>query len=295
MQELIALLDGIKLPVEIPLLLHPAVVHFAIALPVVALLLEVSNIFIKRKCVGVISSMLLFLAAIVYIAAFFTGKTDGSEAYSLLSSEGKEELKEHKILGIYLVYGIGAIFVLKLIFAAISSRVAKLIFTILLAVFVGFALKQGKDGGELVYKYGANVKALSSMDDKVMELEDALDSCKEKLKKHQNTPAQQPQTNQSNEATPNTSTQSTEQTASSSTETKESSSTTSQAVESNESQEITIPTTIQEKAKAALEQIKGKAEEAVETLKSSAEQVKHETSMPQTPAQTQENLEQTHE
>ncbi len=293
MQELVALLDGIKLPFEIPLLMHPVTVHFAIALPIIALLLEASNIFIKRKCVGVISSILLFLAAIVYIAAFFTGKTDGSEAYSLLSSEGKEELKEHKLLGIYLVYGAAAIFILKLFFAAINSRVAKVIFTIILAVFVGFALKQGKDGGELVYEFGANVKAVSSMDDKIMELEDALDSCKEKLKKHQNTPAQQPQTNQSHEATTDTSAQSTEEeTTSSSAETEESSSTTSQAVESNESQEITIPTTIQEKAKAALEQIKGKATEAQNAAEHAAE---HEAPMPETPAQSHENSVQTHE
>ena len=279
MQELIALLDGIKLPFEIPLLMHPVTVHFAIALPVIALLLEASNIFVKRRCVGVISSILLFLAALIYVAAFFTGKTDGSEAYSLLSSEGKEELKEHKLLGIYLVYGAAAIFVLKLIFAAISSRIAKIIFTIILAVFVGFALKQGKDGGELVYKYGANVQAISSMDDKVMELEDELSTCKQELEKAKSAPTPAPSTE-----TEATSSQESSEEASSSSE--------AQMSESNESQEITIPATIQEKAKAALEQIKGKATETQNAAEQAAE---HESPMPETPAQSHENSEQTHE
>ncbi len=279
MQELIALLDGIKLPFEIPLLVHPVTVHFAIALPIIALLLEASNIFVKRRCVGVISSILLFIAVLIYVAAFFTGKTDGSEAYSLLSSEGKEELKEHKLLGMYLVYGAAVIFLLKLIFAAISSRIAKIVFTIILAVFVGFALKQGKDGGELVYKYGANVQAVSSMDDKVMELEDELATCKEELEKVKSTPAPAPSTE--NESTSN---QESSEAASSSSE--------AQMNESNESQEITIPATIQEKAKAALEQIKGKATEAQNAAEHAAE---HETPMPEAPAQPHENSEQTQE
>ena len=262
MQELIALLDGIKLPFEIPLLLHPVAVHFAIALPIVALLLEVSNIFVKRKCVGVISSLLLLLAALVYIAAFFTGKTDGSEAYSLLSAEGKAALKEHKMLGIYLVYGAGAIFVLKLIFAAISSRVAKLIFTILLAVFVGFALKQGKAGGELVYKYGANVQAVSNLDDKVMELEDELDSCKAKLNKAKTPATKKEEKKQTTQKKP----AAVENTQSSETKEKTQTSASSQASETNASQEITIPATIQEKAKAALDQIKGEVSSQISTM-----------------------------
>ena len=270
MQELITLLDGLKLPIHIPLLMHPVAVHFAIALPIIALLLEVSNIFVKRKCVGVISSLLLFLAAFVYLAAFFTGKNDGSEAYSLLSAAGKEELKEHKMLGIYLVYGAAAIFILKLIFAAISSRIAKIIFTILLAVFVGFALKQGKEGGELVYKYGANVQAVSAMDDKVMELEDELDSCKEKLKKDtsaaKSTPApkakEKPvQSNASSEK------------KSASSSVAESSSEAAQSSEANTTQEITVPASpIQEKAKEALEQIKGAAQKMQNTLQEATTQ-----------------------
>ncbi len=188
MDQLVHLLDGIKLPFELPLLLHPPLVHFAIAIPVIALLLEISNIFLKRRCIGVISSLLLLLAVFVYLGAFFAGKTDGSEAYSLLSQAGQEELKEHKTFGIYLVYGIGIVFILKLIFASINKTLAKAFFALILAIFVALVLKQGKDGGELVYKYGANVAPVSAMDDKIMDLEDEVDTLKSELEKCKNAP-----------------------------------------------------------------------------------------------------------
>ncbi len=203
MDQLVHLLDGIKLPFHLPLLMHPPLVHFAIALPIIALLLEISNIFIKRRCIGVISSLLLLLAVFVYLGAFFAGKNDGSHAFDLLSDAGQAELKEHKLFGIYLVYGIGVVFILKLIFASINKTLAKAIFALILAIFVALALKQGKDGGELVYKYGANVAPVAAMDDKIMNLEDKvdtlqsdLDSCTTKLQKAQSAAAQTPASTQ---------------------------------------------------------------------------------------------------
>lgn len=208
MDQLVHLLDGIKLPFHLPLLMHPPLVHFAIALPIIALLLEISNIFIKRRCIGVISSLLLLLAVFVYLGAFFAGKNDGSHAFDLLSDAGQAELKEHKLFGIYLVYGIGVVFILKLIFASINKTLAKAIFALILAIFVALALKQGKDGGELVYKYGANVAPVAAMDDKIMNLEDKvdtlqsdLDSCTTKLQKAQSAAAQTPASTQESPAT----------------------------------------------------------------------------------------------
>ncbi|NPA03728.1 MAG: hypothetical protein GXO61_02595 [Epsilonproteobacteria bacterium] len=175
---MVEILDSLKLPFEIPPLLHSPVVHFAIVLPLLALVLEIVNLFLRRRCIGVISSLLLLLSVVVYLGAFFTGKVDGSEAYALLNNDGKALLKSHKTLGIYLVYGIMGIFFLKLLTAALNNTLARLFFVLALAGFSGFALKQGKDGGELVFKYGANVKAVSVLDDKVMELEEKLEECK---------------------------------------------------------------------------------------------------------------------
>ena len=254
MDALVQLLDGLKLPFTIPLLAHPPLVHFAVAIPVIALVLEIVNLFIRRKCVGVTSAFLLLLAAGVYVAAFFTGKQDGSEAYALLDAAGKAELKEHKLLGIYLVYGIGLVFILKLIFASFSSRIAKLLFVLVLATFVGFVLKQGKDGGELVYKFGANVAKVSQMDDEIMDLEEKLESCntglqqcQEDLKKAK-TAAPTKEETKKQEPAP---------TIQSSSES--SSSSQASVVEKiNISETVSSATnSIEEKAKAALQQIKG--------------------------------------
>ncbi len=39
----------IELPIDIPVLLHPAIVHFVIAIPVVIILLEFINLFFKKR------------------------------------------------------------------------------------------------------------------------------------------------------------------------------------------------------------------------------------------------------
>ncbi len=273
MDQLVHLLDGIKLPFELPLLLHPPLVHFAIALPVIALLLEISNIFLKRRCIGVISSLLLLLAVFVYLGAFFAGKTDGSEAYALLSQAGQEELKEHKTFGIYLVYGIALVFILKLIFASINKTLAKAFFALILAIFVALVFKQGKDGGELVYKYGANVAPVSAMDDKIMDLEDEVDTlksdlekCKTDLKAAQSSPAEKPAAEQKPQSKPEESQTPAAQPAaaaaqpasSETTQPKES------AAEANatavEANATTTQQTIKEKATQVLEQIKQNVE-----------------------------------
>ncbi len=257
--EILQILDTIKLPFEIPLLKHPIAVHFAIAVPIIALLLEVVNLFIRRRCVGVISSLLLLLATGIYLAAFFTGKVDGKEAYALLSEAGKAELKEHKELGMYLVYGIGGVFLLKLIIAGFKSGLAKLFFVLVLAAFVGFSIKQGKDGGELVYEYGANVKAVSALDDKIMELEEQLEECK----------------------TPKAVTKTQEEAAQPQESTKQETPQASSSLEAQESSQ-----NIEEKAKAALEEIKGESHQE-ETAQETTQETSQETTQS---AATEENL-----
>ena len=179
--EFLNFLDTIKLPFEVPLLLHPPIVHFAIALPIIVLLLEVVNLFIKRPYLNKITSSFLFLIMFIFILAFFTGKADGSNAFSLLSPEGKEELKLHKTIGMYLVYATIIVFLLKLISIFIKKRALQIIYMLSLVAFIGVTFKQGKDGGELVYEYGANVETILEMGDKIMELEDKVDELNEKI------------------------------------------------------------------------------------------------------------------
>ncbi len=174
-------LPKIELPFDIPVLLHPSVDHFAIALPIVILLLEFYNLFARKKTVGGFSFILIVLTVVAFAAAYFTGLVDGKESYELLSIEGKEELKEHKLLGTYLLIGSGVLLFFKLL-AMTGKSFFRFLFFVVLIGFVVVTLKQGKEGGELVYEHGANVERVKTLDDKLFDVNEALEEVQEELK-----------------------------------------------------------------------------------------------------------------
>jgi len=178
--DISAYIPKIVLPFDIPVLLHPLIVHFMIAIPVVILLLELINLVSKKKAIGVMSFILLLLTVVAAAGAYFTGLVDGKEGYDLLTEAGKEELAEHKLLGTYLLLASVLVLIFKLLSAAMSSAIVKALYLLMLIGFVLGIFEQGKDGGELVYEHGMNVKKVKVLDDKVFELEEALEEAKEK-------------------------------------------------------------------------------------------------------------------
>ncbi|WP_353662067.1 DUF2231 domain-containing protein [Hydrogenimonas sp. SS33] len=173
----------VKLPFEVPLLIHPIFVHFAIAIPVIVFLLEIANIKARNRAVSVTSLFLMTLALLVYAGAFFAGKADGSHAWALLSPDAQKELKFHKLLGTYLVYGMGVLYLLKLLAMLVKRPWARDFFLAMLLIFIGVLFKQGKDGGELVYEYGVNVEAVSKLQDKIDDMEYQIDDLKTQVQK----------------------------------------------------------------------------------------------------------------
>jgi len=172
----------IELPIDIPTLLHPAIVHFVVAIPVVIILLEFINLFFKKRALSLFSLFLILIVATVMAGAYFTGVTDGKEAFSLLSEAGKAELKEHKLLGIYLVYGSLALVLFKLLFMLFKGIISRLFFVLILIGFTAVNLKQGHDGGELVYKYGANSEAIADIISDKDDIQEELEECEGKSK-----------------------------------------------------------------------------------------------------------------
>jgi len=67
----------------------------------------------------------------------------------------------------------------------IQRGMMKGLFLLILILFVAGILKQGKEGGELVYKYGANVKIVKTMDDEMFDLKDELNDYKEEEKEEE--------------------------------------------------------------------------------------------------------------
>lgn len=171
----------VPLPFDIPVLMHPPIAHFIIALPIIVLLLEIINLFAKKRAIGVVSFLLIILTAVAAVAAYFTGTVDGKEAWDFLSQAGQSELKEHKLFGTYLMLASGVLLLFKLLSAMIQRGLMKALFLLILIVFVAGILKQGNEGGELVYKYGANVKIVKTMDDEMFDLKEELEELKEEL------------------------------------------------------------------------------------------------------------------
>lgn len=178
----------IPLPIEIPEIIHPAIVHFAIAIPVVIFLLELYNLIAKRRSISLFSLFLLIVVAVVMIGAYLTGSVDGKAAWDLLSTEAQTDLKAHKLLGTYLVYASVALVVFKLLFMALRKTIGRVIFIFILGLFIATTLFQGKEGGELVYKYGANNEMVADMksngDDASEELEEAEEKFSELQEKY---------------------------------------------------------------------------------------------------------------
>jgi len=172
-------LPQVELPFDIPLLMHPPVDHFIIALPVIILLLEVVNLIVKKRAIGLVSFFLLILTVAAAVAAYFTGSVDGKEAFPLLSEAAQGELKEHKLLGTYLMLFSVIVLVFKILSAVISRGLMKALYLLVLILFVAGILKQGKEGGELVYKYGVNVEKVQELDSELFDIKEELEELQE--------------------------------------------------------------------------------------------------------------------
>jgi len=154
------MIPAVNIPFDIPTLLHPALAHFAIAIPVLIVVAEIFNLFINGKGIKIMSTIFMFLLIAIFFGMYLTGKVDGKAAIDAgFSATG--ELKEHKLLGIYLFYASIFVFVLKLISLGVNKAGFKVFYLLVLIGFLAGVLHQGKEGGELVYKYGANVKVQS--------------------------------------------------------------------------------------------------------------------------------------
>ncbi len=175
----------IPLPIEIPEIIHPAIVHFAIAIPVVIFLLEIYNLAAKRRTISAFSLFLLIIVAVAMFGAYLTGSVDGKATWDMLSTDGQGDLKAHKLLGTYLVYASAFLVVLKLLVMAIRKNVGRVFFILILGGFIAVTLYQGKEGGELVYKYGANIERVADMSSDGDDVKEELEEAEEKLKELQ--------------------------------------------------------------------------------------------------------------
>jgi len=160
------------------MLLHPPLVHFAIALPVVTAVFGLLFLITRKEELSKITTRLLVVTTLVMIAAWYTGSKAGPEIFDYLSSAGKHELLEHKNLGLYLAIAFTVIAVLQFLGCLLKKYALQAVAILLLIAATVMTFVQGKHGGEVVYNYGMPFKAekmQSALKDAAATAEEAED------------------------------------------------------------------------------------------------------------------------
>ena len=153
-------------------LLHPPLVHFAIALPLVALIFQIAYMITKNEAHSKYAARILAFGAIMIVAAWYTGGQDGQNAYPLLDAEGQKDLLAHKGYGLYVMVATLVIAAIKFTACKIKNGVLEAGSLLLIISLVGMIGYQGSTGGEIVYKHGGNVKAMEQVKACKAELEE---------------------------------------------------------------------------------------------------------------------------
>lgn len=152
------------------MLLHPPVVHFAIVLPVAALVLALLYLIKRDETLSKIVTYAMFFAVAAMGAAWYTGAQAGPDEYPLLFQEGKALLLEHKGYALYLFAGVAVAAVLKLVGSLKKNFAVEAAAVVLLLLACAGTLYQGSLGGKLVYEHGAGVENHSDGMDCIEEL-----------------------------------------------------------------------------------------------------------------------------
>ena len=156
-------------------MLHPVSAHFAITLPIIALVLGLVYLYKPSEVMSKISTRFMVFATLFIVVAFFTGKEDGSEVYALLSNDGQLLLREHKDFALYLLIGMVAATAVKFFGCFKQNKTIEIAGIVLVGLVAIGVLYQGKMGGELTYTYGAHVENHSDGMDCLDYPEDFLD------------------------------------------------------------------------------------------------------------------------
>jgi uncharacterized membrane protein len=138
-------------------LLHPIVVHFTIALFIVAVLLDIAGVVLRKPGLHAVAWVNLALAAIAAIATVSAGMT--AETLVAITPQAHETLDIHKLLGFYSLGAILLLFTWRYALRGAFPRRGALLYTVISLTGVGVVSGAGYYGGEMVYRHGAAVRA----------------------------------------------------------------------------------------------------------------------------------------
>ncbi len=170
--------------VDIPTLLHFPIVHFATAFLVIAILLEIINIFFKRRALSLFSLLVIVLVASLMILAYLTVGVNEKELIMIVSDSGKSGLAEYKEFGTYLAYGALILILLKLLFMTLSSAMTRLSFAIILIGYLILTVNQTTKGILLKQMHGIDTQVMTTSESKIDELKEKYTKLKESCKEN---------------------------------------------------------------------------------------------------------------
>ncbi len=137
------------------MIIHPATVHFAMVLPIVASVFGIVYMINKTEAMSKISARAALIAAIAMIGVWYTGeKIAGPEIYNYLDAAGKAELLDHRNLGRYLAVAMAIVALIQIIGCRMKKSSIQIFGILLTIVVMAVTLLQGKHGGEIVYEHG---------------------------------------------------------------------------------------------------------------------------------------------
>jgi uncharacterized membrane protein len=145
--------------------LHPAVVHFALVLPAIALLFQVMGLATKNITYQRAANLLFYLGVVAVVIATISGRVAGPDVKPLLNAEGKELFTEHMEIGFALATFYVVLAFLKTISIFVNNRIFRFLMALLLVAGVGGLFVQAQHGGELVYKYAGGVDTSNVFDE----------------------------------------------------------------------------------------------------------------------------------
>ncbi len=145
-------------------MIHPATVHFAIVLPVVASVFGMAYLINRQELFSKISTILMFFTALAMAGVWYSGSVAGPEIYDFLSEDGQSTLVAHKELGLYLAISMGLVSLLKIIGCKMKKFFLEAISIIALIAIMLVTFIQGNMGGALVYNHGTPFKSFMIMD-----------------------------------------------------------------------------------------------------------------------------------
>ncbi len=137
--------------------LHPPAVHFAIALPLFALLSE-GFYTLKRKSPDDLEFFTLLVASGAVITTSVTGYIAHKSMESLpIKKEALEALHIHETIGLTLAGLFAFMFLIRAVYVIKSVKLLRLLYLLLLIAGVVGLFIQGNLGGKLVYDFGLGV------------------------------------------------------------------------------------------------------------------------------------------